>query len=134
MSELKEAIELLPCPFCGGKPGNETYPGTKGYFAGKSVIACYNSKICKADLSTDWQPSYEEAAKVWNTRTYLSELSSLRARLERYEKALEVYADESNWTSDSADYRGYNLNVFTATKGTQDGFDLARRALESEGK
>lgn len=55
-------MELLPCPFCGGKAVEERP------HRGVSVVYCRNIG-CPVHANTGWcDESEESAASLWNTR------------------------------------------------------------------
>lgn len=70
MKTKMKKIELLPCPFCGGKGAVKKCTG--GYWA-----TCYNSDAlvvkdnvehCKITVGTNIYENEEKAIEVWNTR------------------------------------------------------------------
>lgn len=56
-----EPAALAPCPFCGSEARMLKYYGDKGRY-----VACTNTEC---DVETNWLPTAEGAARLWNTRT-----------------------------------------------------------------
>lgn len=86
--ELREKVELLPCPCCGSSPllvKKEGY-GPAGAKYSRGYVRCR-----KCDLTTPTKSPWETAAKRWNRRTSISEADylALLSANEGMRKALE---------------------------------------------
>ncbi len=69
-----DAAELLPCPFCGGKPESN------------GVDGCEEIRCMKCGARTDWNGNHEAAAGRWNTRAALAQSEADKKRLDWLEK------------------------------------------------
>lgn len=63
--------ELLPCPFCGGRPQIVTYGGDAGSFQGGRFVACM---ICESASLVCWgdEAADRRIAEAWNRRASLA--------------------------------------------------------------
>lgn len=63
-------IEVKPCPFCGGEPSIEFYPGQYGYFHSTVRIECEqcNASIEKEVSGKTEEEAYRFIACLWNRR------------------------------------------------------------------
>lgn len=74
------AVELLPCPFCGGQPKfGETNTGVPGMEdCGYAFVEC-----CIVHAHSE--ESVEDAIEKWNTRTHSAEIAGALRDAERME-------------------------------------------------
>lgn len=85
---MEDDIDLLPCPFCGGKAMNDTHiqrtgcPRCGTWFSWCDVVM-NRGYTCVAR-------SVEREAAAWNTRTQSAELSALRERADALAEAVEA--------------------------------------------
>lgn len=119
MAENKKAIELKPCPFCGGEAELD------------SDDLCYwvNCKKCGASVDTSYIE--EDVAKEWNKRALLKQPSGEAIALElekQIQHEFSLFDTEDAKESLPADYtNGYKAGVRWL-------FMRVKRLLSAEGK
>jgi hypothetical protein len=81
MMDRAEMVELLPCPFCGGKA--ITIPKPRGW-----TVECHRrftlDDLCSVNLRTRYADTQAEAINIWNSqKAYEQGKSDERARVEK---------------------------------------------------
>lgn len=114
-SQKMSEIELLPCPFCGGKAEvratkrlvfNGKYKGTVHY-----VVGCIDTK-CIGRIQRRYN-SIEEAIDAWSTRKTIHRIvEQLEKELQLADKEKARCARENPLQFDSA--KGYASGIATA--------------------
>ena len=114
-SQKMSEIELLPCPFCGGKAEvratkrlvfNGKYMGTVHY-----VVGCIDTK-CIGRIQRKYN-SIEEAIDAWSTRKTIHRIvEQLEKELQLADKEKARCARENPLQFDSA--KGYASGIATA--------------------
>lgn len=116
-------IELLPCPFCGGRGMIIELP-----LGVHCRIVC--SAGCGLLLVRDTE---QEVVEAWNTRTETMELADLKARVERYERmeAKITYLEIGGVLSQTRIHPAYNRpGVWTFGYPTSPQFNSLLEAVE----